>query len=156
MATHSSILAWRVPWTEEPGGLQSTGLQRVRQDRATSIFTFCFTPLSPAFLASLTPGSPLVMLRLLASTGRDCSWSCTSCSEPATSFTCTSWHHPRFQTFLAHTEDFSTCSAILYILIPEINTQCFQPMFVLLTTSLGKGLKHILLTLCCTFLQPTS
>ena len=28
-ATHSSILAWRVPWTEEPGGLQSIGLQRV-------------------------------------------------------------------------------------------------------------------------------
>ena len=31
MATHSSILAWRIPWTEEPGGLQSMGLQRVRQ-----------------------------------------------------------------------------------------------------------------------------
>ena len=30
MATHSSILAWRISWTEEPGGLQSTGLQRVR------------------------------------------------------------------------------------------------------------------------------
>ena len=30
-ATHSSILAWRIPWTEEPGGLQSTGLQGVRQ-----------------------------------------------------------------------------------------------------------------------------
>ena len=29
-ATHSSILAWRIPWTEEPGGLQSMGLQRVR------------------------------------------------------------------------------------------------------------------------------
>ena len=29
MATHSSILAWRVPWTEEPGGLQSMGLQRI-------------------------------------------------------------------------------------------------------------------------------
>ena len=29
MATHSSILAWRIPWTEECGGLQSTGLQRV-------------------------------------------------------------------------------------------------------------------------------
>ena len=28
-ATHSSILAWRIPWTEEPGGLQSMGLQRV-------------------------------------------------------------------------------------------------------------------------------
>ena len=29
MATHSSILAWMIPWTEEPGGLQSLGLQRV-------------------------------------------------------------------------------------------------------------------------------
>ena len=29
MATHSSILAWRIPWTEDPGGLQSTGSQRV-------------------------------------------------------------------------------------------------------------------------------
>ena len=28
MATHSSILAWRIPWTEDPGGLQSIGLQR--------------------------------------------------------------------------------------------------------------------------------
>ena len=37
MATHSSILAWRVPWTEEPGGLQSMGLQRVRYNSATSL-----------------------------------------------------------------------------------------------------------------------
>ena len=32
MATHSSILAWRIPWTEEPGGLQQMGLQRVGHD----------------------------------------------------------------------------------------------------------------------------
>ena len=32
MATHSSILVWRIPWTEEPGGLQSMGSQRVRYD----------------------------------------------------------------------------------------------------------------------------
>ena len=32
MVTHSSILAWKIPWTEEPGGLQSMGLQRVGQD----------------------------------------------------------------------------------------------------------------------------
>ena len=32
MAIHSSILAWRIPWTEEPGGLQSIGLHRVRHD----------------------------------------------------------------------------------------------------------------------------
>ena len=32
MATHSSILAWKIPWTEEPGGLQSMGFQRVGHD----------------------------------------------------------------------------------------------------------------------------
>ena len=32
MAPHSNILAWKIPWTEEPGGLQSMGLQRVRHD----------------------------------------------------------------------------------------------------------------------------
>ena len=32
IATHSSILVWEIPWTEEPGGLQSMGLQRVRHD----------------------------------------------------------------------------------------------------------------------------
>ena len=32
VATYSSILAWRIPWTEEPGGLQSTGLQGVGPD----------------------------------------------------------------------------------------------------------------------------
>ena len=37
MATHSSILAWRIPWTEEPGGLQPMGSQRVGHDWATSL-----------------------------------------------------------------------------------------------------------------------
>ena len=36
MATQSSIIAWRIPWTEEPGGLQSVGSQRVRHDWATN------------------------------------------------------------------------------------------------------------------------
>ena len=39
MATHSSILAWRIPWTEEPGGLQSLGSQRVGH-RATMTLTY--------------------------------------------------------------------------------------------------------------------
>ena len=38
MATHSSILAWKIPWTEEPGGLQSMGSQRVRHNRETSLY----------------------------------------------------------------------------------------------------------------------
>ena len=43
MATHSSILVWRIPWTEEPGGIQSTGLQRVRHDWATSLSLSLYT-----------------------------------------------------------------------------------------------------------------
>ena len=37
MATHSSILAWKIPWMEEPGGLPSMGSQRVGHDGATSL-----------------------------------------------------------------------------------------------------------------------
>ena len=36
MASYSSVLAWKIPWTEEPGGLQSRGSQRVGHDRAQS------------------------------------------------------------------------------------------------------------------------
>ena len=39
MATHSSILAWRIPWTEELGGMQSMGSQRVRHQCETNTFT---------------------------------------------------------------------------------------------------------------------
>ena len=39
MVTHSSILAWRIPWTEEPGGVQSMGLQRVGHNWATNTHT---------------------------------------------------------------------------------------------------------------------
>ena len=43
MTTHSSTLAWKIPWTEEPAGLQSMGLLRVRHDWATSLSLFTFT-----------------------------------------------------------------------------------------------------------------
>ena len=42
MAPHSSTLAWKIPWTEEPGRLQSMGLRRVRHDCATSLSLFTF------------------------------------------------------------------------------------------------------------------
>ena len=48
MATHSSILAWRIPWTEKPGGLQSLGSQRFGHDSETleqiEILNFPFLP----------------------------------------------------------------------------------------------------------------
>ena len=42
MATHSSTLAWKIPWTEEPGRLQSMGSPRVKHDWATSLSLFTF------------------------------------------------------------------------------------------------------------------
>ena len=42
MAPHSSTLAWKIPWAEEPGGLQSMGSLRVGHDRATSLSLFTF------------------------------------------------------------------------------------------------------------------
>ena len=44
MATHSSILAWKIPWMEEPGRLQSMGSLRVRYDWASSLSLFTFMP----------------------------------------------------------------------------------------------------------------
>ena len=50
MGNHSSILAWKIPWTEEPGGLQSMGSQRVGHNLATKQqkrFIDCETPFLP-------------------------------------------------------------------------------------------------------------
>ena len=42
-ATHSSILAWRIPWTGEPAGLQSMGSERVRHDQLSLHFSWLFS-----------------------------------------------------------------------------------------------------------------
>ena len=43
IATHSNILVWRISWTEEPGGLQPMGSQRIRHDGATNSNTIIFS-----------------------------------------------------------------------------------------------------------------
>ena len=53
MATHSSFLAWRIPWTEEPGGLQFLGSQRVRHNWATDTFTLLHYAILPYILNHL-------------------------------------------------------------------------------------------------------
>ena len=53
MATHCSIFAWKIPWTEEPGSLQSMGLQRVGHDRATEHAGTLYCGLFPCPLCSL-------------------------------------------------------------------------------------------------------
>ena len=49
MATHSSSLAWEIPWTEKPGGLHSTGLQRVRLSEHACIHTHTYKKLSELY-----------------------------------------------------------------------------------------------------------
>ena len=56
MATHSSILAWRIPWIEEPGGLQSMESQRFRHNWATNTHTQCYLIiLHPFFFKEIKP-----------------------------------------------------------------------------------------------------
>ena len=50
MAPHSSTLAWKIPWTEEPGRVQSMGSQRVGHDWATNTFTFSLSGLKVVFM----------------------------------------------------------------------------------------------------------
>ena len=56
MASHSSIIAWRIPWTEEPDGLQSMALQRVGHDRAINTFTLSECRKLSAWQQWETPG----------------------------------------------------------------------------------------------------
>ena len=78
MATHSSTLAWKITWAEEPGRLQSMGSQRVRHDRATSLSLFTFVlwrrkwQPTPVFLPGESQGrQSLVGCRLWGHTESD-------------------------------------------------------------------------------------
>ena len=62
METHSSVLAWKIPWTEEPGRLQSMGSGRIGHDQVTSLSIFTFMPwrrkwqATPVFLPGESQG----------------------------------------------------------------------------------------------------
>ena len=78
MAPHSSTLAWKIPWTEEPGRLQSMRSLRVGQDSATSLSLFTFMPWrrkrqpTPVFLPGESQGrGSLVGCRLWGRTELD-------------------------------------------------------------------------------------
>ena len=79
-ATHSSIVAWRIPWTEEPGGLQSTGSQRVGHDWATSLWIFTYENLRHKEINNLSETTQMIITTVqvrtatTASQGPD-SWS---------------------------------------------------------------------------------
>ena len=87
MATHSSTLAWKIPWTEEPGRLQSMGSQRVRDDWAASL-SFSFFYFGYIELASVHKIKVTVLLNQLEMiTGYDCNW-CFTLSEVKVAQSC--------------------------------------------------------------------
>ena len=61
MATRSSILAWRIPGTEEPGGLQSVGSQRVRHDQSDLACSSQFKYFLPQFIMQTSPAQHHLM-----------------------------------------------------------------------------------------------
>ena len=61
-ATHSSILAWKIRWTEEPGGLQPMESQRVEHNQMTNTFTFTFTFDLQLYVVPVTQHSDLIFL----------------------------------------------------------------------------------------------
>ena len=62
MATHSSTLAWKIPWTEKPGRLQSMGSQRVGHDWATSLSLVTLSPLESGGLSIVQTSNPRLQL----------------------------------------------------------------------------------------------
>ena len=62
MAAHSSTLTWRIPWTEEPRGLQSMGWQRVGHDWVTSLKHSMLNSVSPTHIPSFSCLSPFILI----------------------------------------------------------------------------------------------
>ena len=78
MATHSVILAWKIPWTEEPGRLQTVGFQRVRHDSVTERKT---RTVDSAFLDRLVKANLLTTEAAEhAEEGIGLAWLCGSCA----------------------------------------------------------------------------
>ena len=125
MATHSSILTWRIPWTEKPGGLQSMGSQRVRHDQVTNTHTTVTITLS--FLSRVLEGhcrkkglllasalcSPRPCITALLSSAGLCVWLIYSFPEPPLPLLAraTGCRWPTLQVFLI-SQQLQTCSSL--------------------------------------------
>ena len=113
MTTHSTILAWRIPWTEEPGRLQSTGSQRVGHNWVTSLFTF-YLPTEP-------PGKPRFSLSIFSSVFLP--------PVSFSSFLSLPWNSSLFRQsynfiYCLYADDFQIC---LQQIPPEFQTQWISP-----------------------------
>ena len=69
MVIHSRVLTWEIPWTEEPGGLQSTGLQTVRHNLVTEQQQHIFiNVLSASYVVTTVSGAPQTLSHLFLTT----------------------------------------------------------------------------------------
>ena len=119
MAPHSSTLAWKIPWAEEPGGLQPMGSQRVGHDWATSLSLFTFMHWrrkwqpAPVFLPGESQGrGSLVGCRL---------WSCTESDTTEATYQQQQQQQSCYNRFLSPT---------LEILIPQVWCQAWELTFL--------------------------
>ena len=121
MAAHSSILAWKIPWMEEPGGLQSVGSQRVRHDWATSL-THSFSLIS-VFICEIS-----------VSRARECPWSSLGWSRSGLSSAICPGHHSfPFLSICMHLGSLRKCRCTeagrvekVAVLVGVVLPQCLQ------------------------------
>ena len=125
MATHSSTLAWKIPWVQEPGGLQSVGLRRVGHDWATSLSLFTFMHWrtkwqpTPVFLPGESQGwGSLVGCHLWGRTESDRLMRLSSSSSRAL---CHKWE--------AACESRSSCFSSFFSLLGSSSISVSQPLW---------------------------
>ena len=118
MATHSSILAWRIPWTEKLGGLQSMGSQRVGHNWATSL-THSLTQRSELTLPlSVETQMVLVVSTQLALWGEQ------------NNIGLSAWKNlVQRRTKLRHVEEFMASQSLI-LALPEASQKCLEILFV--------------------------
>ena len=111
VVTHSSILAWRIPWTEEPGGLQSMGLQRVRHDWVANTYTFTvyfrmFSSIPGLYLLDANSNPSLVIIT--TNVPRQCQMSPEGQNHPLVANCWVKWKRKRTLEFRVMKKDLLT------------------------------------------------
>ena len=154
MAAHSSTLAWKIPWTEEPGGLQSMGSLRVRHDWATSLPLFTFLHWrrkwqpAPVFLPGESQGrGSLVGCRLWGRSHRvRHDWSDLAAAAAAVPFYCFG-NNILFLLFY-----FTRKQIITYILYVS-DFQLYLSTYHLCIYMISNSILHVKYNLSCVFIS---
>ena len=143
MAIHSSILAWRIPWTEEPGGLQSMGSQRVRHDWVTKHTHIDYKSVLLCSIISIYTNYFITSSNLSSSIKKWLSLLFLKSREVFifTSFSWT-WHFNFYLITFVHIE----LSLLRYKILQKVTDMCFCSFYfisILLSHSFWASILHI-------------